>query len=485
MNQFKAPLYEALCAHQKGEPISFHVPGHKYGINFPKSKDTYFQQILKIDATELTGLDDLHSPEGPILEAESLLAELYNVKNSFFLINGSTAGNLVMIMSVCEEDDIVLVQRNCHKSILNGLKLAKVNPIFLEPEVDKDWKIATAIRMETLKEALTAYPEAKAVILTYPNYYGVTYDLKEMVELAHQYQVPVLVDEAHGAHFILGKPFPQSAVQLGADMAVQSAHKTLPAMTMGSYLHYNSDFIDLCTVKEFLHIFQSSSPSYPIMASLDLARLYAATYKADDIQFTINETKIFKEELTKISSINVLSYSYDGDPLKVTIQSTCGLSGFALQRRFEKAGIFTELADPNNVLFVLPLLKDGQVYPYKEALLKIKLALKDIPPIMTKEFVTYPNKMITKLTVGYKAMRNLHTIDISISEAVGKIAAETVIPYPPGIPLLLQGEKITEDKLENVKQLLNNQAKLQGGLTLKQNKIKVFLDTKQEEAAND
>jgi arginine/lysine/ornithine decarboxylase len=471
MNQNKIPIYEALCAHANNNPISFHVPGHKYGKIF---SEKYFEQILQIDATELSGLDDLHSPEGPILEAETLLADLYRVKNSFFLINGSTAGNLAMVMSACEEDDIVLVQRNCHKSILNALKLGKVIPIFLEPEFDQDWKVAAGVSIQTVKEAVAAYPNAKALILTYPNYYGLTYDLKEIIEFVHLFHIPVLVDEAHGAHFILGEPFPPSAIQLGADLAVQSAHKTLPAMTMGSFLHYNSRFIDLQRVLEYLHIFQSSSPSYPIMASLDLARSYLAAYTPRDVQFLLKEIRMFKESLNEISGIRVLPYHDAGDPLKVTIQSTGGQSGFALQRKLETYGIYTELADPYNVLFVLPLQKEDQMYPYQDALARIKVALKDMTEIPKRVIISQPNKRISDLTVGFKEMKSLEIVEIPISESVNKVAAETVIPYPPGIPLLLQGEKITHDKVENLVQLIQTQAKFQGGSLLKQNKLKVF-----------
>jgi arginine/lysine/ornithine decarboxylase len=473
MNQNKRPLYEALCAHAKTNPISFHVPGHKYGMAF---SEKYFEQIFKIDATELSGLDDLHAPEGPILEATSLLADLYKVKNSFFLINGSTAGNLAMVMAACEEDDIVLVQRNCHKSILNALKLGKITPIFLEPEFDLDWKIAAGVSIETVKEAITTYPAAKALILTYPNYYGLTYNLKEMIEFAHQFQIPVLVDEAHGAHFIIGEPFPPSAVQLGADIVVQSAHKTLPAMTMGSFLHYNSNLVDVHRVMEYLHIFQSSSPSYPIMASLDMARSYLASYRSDDVSFLLDEISVFKERLNELPGIRVLLYPNGGDLLKVTIQSTCGLSGFALQKKLEAFGVFTELADPYNLLFVLPLQRVDKVYPYMEALAKMKMALKDISAIPTREMNIHPQDRISTLTVGYKEMKSLEMIDIPISEAVNRVAAETVIPYPPGIPLLLQGEKITQAKVENLKRLIQAQAKFQGGSVLKQNKLKVFTE---------
>jgi arginine/lysine/ornithine decarboxylase len=475
MNQHKTPLYDALSSHIEKNPISFHVPGHKNGQVFQATEKDWFGSLLKIDATELSGLDDLHSPEGAILEAQSLLADLYQVDRSFFLINGSTVGNLAMVMSVCEKDDYVLVQRNCHKSILNALKLANAHPIFMEPEFDDVWKIAAGVSLQTVQAAIELYPTAKAVILTYPNYYGMVNDLKGIVTLAHQHQIPVLVDEAHGAHFILGDPFPISAVQLGADLVVQSAHKTLPAMTMGSFLHFNSKLIDIDKVTDYLQIFQSSSPSYPIMASLDLARCYLATYRREDIDYLLKEIKKFISDLSEIPGIRVLHYS--GDPLKVTIQSVCGLSGFALQRKLEELGVFTELADPYNVLFVLPLLKVNQSYPFKQTVDKFKKILSGVSFHSIKETNSIQNQKISGLSFSYKEMKGLMRVEVSISEAIGMVAAEMVIPYPPGIPLLLIGEKITKEKVESLKRLLEVGAKFQGGSGFGRGIIKVFRTT--------
>lgn len=474
MNQHKKPLYDALVDHMNNNPISFHVPGHKNGHVFPLIESPFLHPILQMDATELSGLDDLHSPEGPILEAETLLADLFNVKRSFFLVNGSTAGNLAMIMSACKEDQIVLVQRNCHKSVLNALKLAKVQPVFLEPDFDHKWGIAAGVNVETVIEAIRLYPEAKAVIVTYPNYYGMTYDIKRLIEVVHQHNIPVLVDEAHGPHFIVGNPFPMSAVQLGADIVVQSAHKTLPAMTMGSYLHFNSTIVDVNKVIDYLQIFQSSSPSYPIMASLDVARSYLATYHPKDMEYLLKELHQFKEELAEIPGIQVLEYKDAGDFLKVTIQSRCGLSGFALQKRFEEFGVYTELADLYNVLFILPLLKENQRYPFKNAVTKMKKALEGIMIKEIKVVAPNQNKKISRLTVSFKEMDNLEKMEIPIEIAAGNVAAETVIPYPPGIPLLLKGEEITKEMQENLIRLMEDGASFQGGSSLLKGRLEVF-----------
>ena len=472
--QNRIPLFEALYKHTNTNPISFHVPGHKSGTIFHHQAKDIFQEILRIDATELAGLDDLHSPEGVIKDAEELLADLYQVEKSFFLVNGSTVGNLAMVLSVCEKDDIILVQRNCHKSVLNALELAKARPVFIEPEYNHDWKTATGVSKEIVEKAIYLYPEAKAIVLTYPNYYGMVYDLKSIIDTAHLHQIPVLVDEAHGPHFIIGEPFPASAIQLGADIVVQSAHKTLPAMTMGSYLHINSKRINSDKVKGYLQMLQSSSPSYVIMASLDLARNYLATYEQNDSSYLIKEINRFKSELKTIQSIKVLEYPDAlGDILKVTIQSRSKLSGFELQKKLEKLGIYTEMADLSNVLLILPLLKENQDYPLLGASTKMKELLDDLPYCLNEEETQNNSDKISELAIPFVKLSNVEKEAVPISEAAGQVCAETIIPYPPGIPLLLKGELITEGKVKQLIQLMNTGARFQGGSFLNINQISI------------
>ena len=478
MDQSATPLYDALVNYTEKNPISFHVPGHKNGRVFEPKGNCFFHDLLQLDATEITGLDDLHAPEEAIDEAQRLLANLFQTERSFFLVNGSTSGNLTMVLAACKEDEIVLVQRNCHKSIMNALMLAKVRPIFLEPEYDPEWKVAGGVSVETMNEALTRYPQASAIVLTYPNYYGRVYDLQHIIEKAHQLRIPVLIDEAHGAHFIVGEPFLPSAVQLGADIVVQSAHKTLPAMTMGSYLHFNSAFVKMDKVLDYLQIFQSSSPSYPIMASLDLARSYLGTYESADSDYIIKQINGFKQKLKKIPGLRVLESKKAGDPLKITIQSTSGLTGFALQKRMEDVGVFTELSDPYNVLLVFPLLKKEMSYPFEEAAAKINCALKSIQPIQgaeMPEFIFKGKEMVSSLSVSYKEMENYRIGEAMFVEAAGKPAAETITPYPPGIPLLLKGEEMTEEKLQMLQNYLELGARFQGGSLLERCMVKVFL----------
>lgn len=474
MNQKHTPLYDALIKHKNKKAISFHVPGHKNGEVFLKEAHPVFQNILNVDVTELSGLDDLHSPSEAILEAETLLANYYEVKKSFFLINGSTVGNLAMILSAVSEGDEVLVQRNCHKSIMNGLSLANVKPIFIAPEFDTEWQVAGGLTLNSIKEAVRDYPQVKALIVTYPNYYGMVTNLKEIINFCHERNIIVLVDEAHGAHFKRSKGLPMSATELGADVVVQSAHKTLPAMTMGSYLHYNSERVDLERVKAFLRMLQSSSPSYPIMASLDLARKYIATYEEEDLQYTLQMISQFRDKLNRIPSIKLLSYKGEGDPLKITIQSRTALTGFALQSKLEEYGIFTELADEHNVLFIFPLLKRGDLYPIEDVWSAI---VKGIGGEGTSErnfWELNKGTSISTLQMSYKEQQKKKVEIIPLSEANGRVCAESIIPYPPGIPLLLPGELIKSEDIKQIHNLLEAGSRFQGGENIKQHNLKVF-----------
>lgn len=466
------PLFEKVLQHQKGKPISFHVPGHKNGSLFEEG----FHPLGKWDLTEIAGLDDLHSPEGVILEAQQLLADLYKTRKSYFLVNGTTVGNLAMILANCREGDYVLVQRNCHKSILNGLMLAKVRPIFLNPVIDKDLLIPAGVDYQAVTHAFNQYPIIKACIFTYPDYYGHTYELKKTIQLAHKRDIPVLIDEAHGAHFQLGEPFPESALSLGADVVVQSAHKTLPALTMGSYLHINSHRINMEKVEFYLNILQSSSPSYPIMASLDYARHYLAHFSMEDRAYTIQERDKFFEELGKIPGLSVKE---SPDPLKLIIRHEY-LSGFQLQALFEKVNIFPELADPFQVLLVLPLLKVDMIFPFHDAVQRIKefsWKTRQARNRTIENILLQDDPFTTELSLTYQEMEDRSKKWIDFDQATGEIAANMLIPYPPGIPLFLPGERITENHIFQLKKLLASGARFQGDTErLEDKKIAVFSD---------
>jgi arginine/lysine/ornithine decarboxylase len=288
----------------------------------------------------------------------------------------------------------------------------------------------------------------------------------------------VLVDEAHGAHFQLGSPFPKTAILAGADAVVHSAHKTLPAMTMGSYLHVNSSLVDVDQVSFYLQMLQSSSPSYPIMGSLDLARAYLAAFTSEDKKSLIKKISDFRGELGSLQTVRVLEapLGTSADPLKVVIQSTSRLSGFELQQLCETKGIFTELADPNNLLMILPLLTMSTDFPFHEIVQNIKSATKDRTGNGEADLgVSWPEgRSMTGLEMPYSVMKHSKSRPVLLRKAIGKVSAEMVIPYPPGIPLIMSGEMITPEHITNLRRLLELGSRFHGGSSLSNGELIVY-----------
>lgn len=455
----RRPLVETLIEFQRKKPISFHVPGHKNGdlSGLPEA----MRQALAFDLTELTGLDDLHYPEQAIGEAQRLLAETYGAKQSFFLVNGSTVGNLAMVYGVCTEGDGVIVQRNSHKSIFHALELVKAQPVYVAPEWDGESLTATGVAVTDIKEAVLAYPSAKAVILTHPNYYGMTTaGLREIISFCHSKNIPVLVDEAHGAHFQTGFSTAASALELGADVVVHSAHKTLPAMTMGSFLHVQGDLVDVKKIQKYLRMLQSSSPSYLIMASLDDARAFVQNYSRPDIRSFESKRKKFVAGLKSIKNLEVFEAD---DPLKLMLRVP-KWSGFQLKRQLEKLDIHVELADAYQVLLILPLLKQPQHYPFAEIRSRIKEAVKALAG-EPREAIAVKMPIQQQISVPELSFEEMDADGgewILYAHALNRISAGMVVPYPPGIPLIVAGEKWTMAKLEGLMDYLATGAEIQG-----------------------
>lgn len=467
------PIVDALSNFISKKPYSLHVPGHKNGAL--SSLPHGMKQALKYDLTELTGLDDFHHPEEAIKQAEQLLTETYQSDRSFFLVNGSTVGNLASIYAVCRRGDVVLVQRNAHKSIFHGLELVGAKPVYLSPLWDEKVLVPSHISTENLKEALATFPNAKAVILTSPNYYGVvSKDLQEQIKLCHEKKIPVIVDEAHGAHFQSSSQFPKSALELGADVVIQSAHKTLPAMTMASFLHVKSKLIDSNKINEYLRKLQSSSPSYLLLASLDDARDYVASYSDIDMKYFLEKRKLWLESLLAIKDLKIVETD---DPLKIVVRAKKH-SGYQLKEALEKQKIFVELADPYQVLMILPLLKHDQFYPFAEIRKGVKKAMdelknagsKDLPPSNTD----YTLEPFSVSSYTFEQINQMEKEWIPYTRAIGKICAGSIIPYPPGIPLILPGEKITVQLLSQLEEFITLGASFQGEHRLEENLIYVI-----------
>ncbi|WP_010094918.1 aminotransferase class I/II-fold pyridoxal phosphate-dependent enzyme [Ornithinibacillus scapharcae] len=458
MNQQRLPLFQKLMDFSKQNPASFHVPGHKNGEVFLDLARDYYDTILPIDVTELTDLDDLHAPEGVIAEAEELAADYFGADHTFFLVGGSTAGNLAMVLTACNPEDKLIVQRNSHKSIMNGLELSGAKPIFISPEYDEVVHQYTSPSVETVRQAIKRNPDAKGLVLTYPDYFGNTYDIKQMIDLAHEHRIPVFVDEAHGVHFSLGKPFPQSALALGADVVVQSAHKMAPAMTMASYLHIQSNLVSKDRIAHYLQMIQSSSPSYPLMASLDIARAYLAGLSKGKLDAILKSAKKLQRVYQQGKHWEVIK---SNDPMKITLHVNEGMSGFDIAKVFEEHAIYPELATDKHVLFIHGL-NELQDFPTMEKIIKtFNEEYKYGTNHATIEISDLFQEPIQELAVSYHRMIQLTKKKVPLGETRDLIAAEAVIPYPPGIPVILKGERITEEQIRLIQHLIQQGAKIQ------------------------
>ncbi|TCM88678.1 arginine/lysine/ornithine decarboxylase [Paenibacillus sp. BK033] len=488
MNRMQAPLFEALVRHYETDPVGFHVPGHGYGHIYEQEQFhavNWLSGIMKLDVTELSSTDDLHHPEAFIAEAQKLAAQCFGADETFFLIGGSTSGNLAMILGVCEPGDLLIVQRNVHKSVINGLKLTGARTVFVTPRMDEETGLSTTPSLEVIEEALKLYPEAKGVMLTNPNYYGMTTNLTSYAELVHRYNSLLLVDEAHGAHYGLHPLFPETAIQAGADAVVQSTHKTLSALTMGAMLHLKGDRIPRDPIKEALAAIQSSSPSFPIMASLDVARVMVDRYEAAWFEPGVASVQAFRAWIAQENgALKVLpadqgSAAYDSlDPLRVVLWDRTGtVTGFELQKLLEEQGCWAEMADMKHVVLVWGS-RTGEA-----SRLELQAACKQIEQIIDAS----PCKD-GKVSTGYYPVigspNQLQPIEWSrkkrkhqrlpLVESEGYEVAEMVIPYPPGIPILYPGEVLTNEMIGYISSLAETGAKFQGAVDSRMLTIAVY-----------
>ncbi|WP_407669834.1 aminotransferase class I/II-fold pyridoxal phosphate-dependent enzyme [Paenibacillus albus] len=480
----RAPLFDLLVSLYSSYPSSYHVPGHKYGKSLSLLEGTTdeqmlraYQAVMQLDVTELSMTDDLHGPSGVIEEAQQLAAATFGADYTFFLIGGSTAGNLAMVLAVCDAGDLIIVQRNAHKSVLNGLKLAGARAVFVMPQRELGSDLDVVPSLEQIEEALERYPEAKAVLLTNPSYYGLSVDLEPYAKLVHRFGKMLLVDEAHGAHYGLHAKFPRSALQAGADAVVQSTHKTLTALTMGAMLHVQGPRIDRKAVAEALRMVQSSSPSYPIMASLDIARalidhdrerLFERGLAAADAfrQWVMEESEHYELASSLLGDDNSLRVNVD--PLRVVLRCRRGKhSGFELLRHLENFGCYAEMADIQYVVLLFGMGAEiADVERLKQAFIAIAATEGTSAAVLrqSSETIAYQQSVSEPVLFSRKgAGADSKTIEIvELSCAEGMLAAEAVIPYPPGIPLLYEGERITAEAITMIKRLVQHGARCQG-----------------------
>ena len=443
----KTPIINKLNDIVDEDLISFHVPGHKLGKIYNRLGYTsIIEKIYKMDTTEIIETDNLHSPDGIIKESQKRASKAFKSDKTYYLVNGTTCGIQASIMTVCSPKDKLIVNRDCHQSVINGCILGDVKPVYINSNINKKNNIIEGINIDEVINVIDSNLDARAILLTYPTYYGCTYDLKSICDYAHNRNMIVIVDEAHGAHLGLSDKLPETSLEQGADIVIQSTHKTLPSFTQSSMLHINGNRIDDNKLEMNLRIMQSSSPSYSLMSSLELAvDIYINNGKELMKELLVNIDN-FKDSIKDNIPIDIYN---DYDKTKIFIESKkLGLTGYKLEEILRyKYNIQVELSNYYGVLLICTI---GNVSSDFELL---KKSLIDIYDKYNKDIfleeVIYPRdipiQVLTPREAFYKPKKS-----VKIYDSIGMISGEYIIPYPPGISLLSPGEIISKDIIDYV-----------------------------------
>ncbi len=473
MDQRNTPLFNALLHYVEQNTLPFHSPAHKQGVGLAGPfRDFVGPNVLAIDLTVLPDLDFLSAPRGPIKRAQELAAAAYAADHAFFLINGTSGGIHAMIMAAVGPGDKVLVPRNVHKSVFAGLVLSGGVPVYIEPEYDDRFGIPLQITPQQVAKAFEEHPDLKAVFVVNPTYYGIATYLREIVDIAHAHGVPVLADEAHGAHLIFNEALPESAMEAGADISSISIHKVAGSMTQSSLLVMREGLLDYDRVKEVLNYLQSTSPSFVLMASLDVARSNIAVHGdrlikqavslANEVRQRINEIPgfyTFGEEMTARHSVSAI------DPTKITIRTVdLGLTGFEveaiLNREFD---IAIELSGEHYILIPITIGdRRDRVERFLSALARLAHRFGKGPEASARFLESVrPPSIPPMVATPRNAVFSTREI-VPISRAKGRVSAEIITVYPPGIPIVCSGELITEEVLDYIDSLNRETTLLQG-----------------------
>lgn len=458
--QSQTPLLEALLACSRRPDAAFYAPGHKRGQGISPALATVMgESVFQADLPELPELDNLFSPQSVIQQAQQLAAELFGAEFTWFLANGSTCGIQAAILATCQPGDKIILPRNSHQSAIAALILAGAVPIFVLPEYDPHWDIAHSLTLAGVKAALTQHPDAKAVMLVYPTYYGVCNEIAAIAQLVHQHHIPLIVDEAHGAHFHFHADLPLAALAAGADLAVQSTHKVLGAMTQAAMLHLRSAYIDPQRVQQALQLVQSTSPSYLLLASLDAARQQMALQGQVLMAHTLASATYARDELSNLSGLAVLGLETDGhtsgfvdlDRTRLTVGLTqLGLTGYEADELLrQQFGVTAELPSSNSLTFILSLGNTQQdVEQLIQAWRSLSQSYPTFHPLVISPASSYSSGSSTNSVLPVPPLTPRQAF-FAASETVpftatgDRLSAELICPYPPGIPLLMPGERIT------------------------------------------
>ncbi len=450
MANFFAPIVTAMKKYSADDVLPFHTPGHKHGRGAHKFlRELLTAEGLRQEVSLMDELDDLHAPHSCIKAAQAAAAELWHADETIFMVNGTTSAVQAMIFGTLKAGDRVMIPRNAHRSVISGLILSGASPIFLPTEYDTEINLPLNVSVETVERAIKIFPSAKAILLVSPNYYGVAADLEKISRLAHAANMLLLVDEAHGAHLAFCDELPTSAVEAGADLAAQSTHKILGSLTQSSMLMLRREFVDAERVKRAASLLQTTSPNQLLLASLDIARLQMEVDGRKLIQSAVELSKNLRAAIKNLSGLKtfdaVKNFSLDTTKITVNVRGL-GLTGQEAEEFLrQRLRIQCELSDAANLLFLITFADDAGTI---EALVD---ALKNLPHRSPKNLPSpFVSREISAVELSPRETFYAPTESVALDAAIGRICAEEITFYPPGIPLLMPGEKISGAIVEQI-----------------------------------
>ena len=446
-------LIDRLKEYSRSDFYPFHMPGHKRQIE--NGVGAEFPAPFSIDITEIDGFDNLHHAEGILRESMEWAASVYGADKTYYLINGSSCGILSAISGCVVAGGKILVSRNCHKSVYNGIFLNHLESEYIYPQFIDNFGITGGLSANDVDNLLARYPEIQAVLVVSPTYEGIVSDIAAIADAAHRHNVPLIVDEAHGAHFPFGKELPVSALELGADVVIQSVHKTLPSMTQTALLHIKDGLVDADMIERYLHIYQSSSPSYVLMASIERCIEWMDTEGRDRMEEYLSMLREARKKLKGMKYLKLLDREligsgdiYDLDITKIVI-STRGTSidgaklDEVLRRNYH---LEMEMCGPESVVALTSLMdtKEG-LDRLTDALIEVDAGLAEGE---IRDSVLCPVYPKIKLKIAHAL--NTPGEPVKWKDAAGRVSAEFVYIYPPGIPLIAPGEILEEDLINKI-----------------------------------
>ena len=453
--QKKAPIYEALLQYKSNRVVPFDVPGHKQGRGNKALREFLGASCLSVDVNSMKPLDNLCHPVSVIGEAEEIAADAFGAKQAFFMVNGTTSAVQSMVLSVCKQGEKIIMPRNVHRSAINALVISGAVPVYVNPGTNRSLGIPLGMAMEDVKAAIHSNPDAKAVLVNNPTYYGICSNLQAITDLAHEHGMKVLVDEAHGTHFYFGEGMPLSAMAAGADLAAVSMHKTGGSLTQSSFL-LGSGSIPEGYIRQIINLTQTTSGSYLLLSSLDISRRNLALRGKKIFKKVKTLAQYARNEINRIDGFYAFSSELcDGDAIfafdetKLSVHTRdVGLAGIEVYDILrDEYNIQIEFGDIGNMLAIISV---GDQYPAIERLVSALAEIrrhykKDKQGMFDHEYIN-PRVVMTPQQAFYAEKHQ-----VPIDESAGQICSEFVMCYPPGIPILAPGEKITPEILQYIR----------------------------------